>query len=135
MKKRIFTVVTALCVMCGLMTAQTPRVITQQSEPALTQGLIGPQPASKANFRLPKAKKVATVKPPMRAESADETPVLYGSLISYTAGGASDKTYGIYSFPASADLTFTSLVTSPNMFANAGATYANGKYYFRFLSV
>ena len=38
MKKRIFTVVTALCVMCGLMTAQTPRVITQQSEPALTQG-------------------------------------------------------------------------------------------------
>jgi hypothetical protein len=130
MKKRIFTVVTALCVMCGLMTAQTPRVITQQSEPALTQGLIGPQPASKANFRLPKAKKVATVKPPMRAESADETPVLYGSLISYTAGGASDKTYGIYSFPASADLTFTSLVTSPNMLANAGATYANGKYYF-----
>ena len=130
MKKRIFTVVTALCVMCGLMTAQTPRVITQQSEPALTQGLLGPQPVSKANFRLPKAKKVATVKPPMRAESADETPVLYGSLISYTAGGASDKTYGIYSFPASADLTFTSLVTSPNMLANAGATYANGKYYF-----
>ena len=130
MKKRIFTVVTALCVMCGLITAGTPGAITQQSETAPVRGVIGPQPASKANFRLPKAKKVSAVRPPMRAEASEETPVLYGSLISYAAGGASDKTYGIYSFPASADLTFTPLVTSPNMLANAGATYANGKYYF-----
>lgn len=130
MKKRIFTVVMTLCAICGLITAQAPRVMTQQPEPASAQRVIGPQPVSKANFRFPKAKKVTGVKPPMLADAADEIPMLYGSLISYAAGGASDKTYGIYSFPATADLTFSLLISSPNMLANAGATYADGKYYF-----
>ena len=61
----------------------------------------------------------------MRAEA--DAPVIYGSLIT---GDGLDLSAGVYSFPASSDLTLTPVNIWAKQPANAGGVYVNGKYYY-----
>lgn len=75
------------------------------------------------------AKSTATKAPMLPAAEAD-APQLFGALVSTSEAATIAKAYGIYSFPASSDITFTAINTEPNYLANGGGVYINGKYYF-----
>lgn len=126
MRKRIFAAVMALCVMCGFFVAASAQSVTRHSASSPFTGFIGPRPAIKSNVpALPTGKVTSSVRPPLRAEA--DAPVIYGSLI---AGDGLDLSAGIYSFPASSDLTFTPVNIWAKQPANAGGVYVNGKYYY-----
>ena len=126
MRKRIFAVVMALCVMCGFFVAASAQSVTRHSASSPFTGFIGPRPAIKSNVpALPTGKVTSSVRPPLRAEA--DAPVIYGSLI---AGDGLDLSAGVYSFPASSDLTLTPVNIWAKQPANAGGVYVNGKYYY-----
>lgn len=126
MRKRIFAAVMALCVMCGFFVAASAQSVTRLSATSPFTGFIGSKPAIKSNVpALPTGKVTGSVRPPMRAEA--DAPVIYGSLIT---GDGLDLSAGVYSFPASSDLTLTPVNIWAKLPANAGGVYVNGKYYY-----
>lgn len=126
MRKRIFAAVMALCVMCGFFVAASAQSVTRLSATSPFTGFIGSKPAIKSNVpALPTGKVTGSVRPPMRAEA--DAPVIYGSLIT---GDGLDLSAGVYSFPASSDLTLTPVNIWAKQPANAGGVYVNGKYYY-----
>ena len=126
MRKRIFAAVMALFAVCGIMSATVPEAMARHRGSSPFTGYIGPKPAIESGLiSLPKEQAVRSVRPPMRAEA--DAPVIYGSLI---GNDGLDLSAGVYSFPASSDLTFTPVNIWAKQPANAGGVYVNGKYYY-----
>lgn len=91
--------------------------------------LVRPRPTMPGGAIVTNVRSTAAKVPMLPAAEAD-APQLFGALVSTSESAAIAKTYGIYSFPASSDITFTAINTQPNYLANGGGVYVNGKYYF-----
>lgn len=105
--------------------AEQPVADMSMSVPAM----VRPRPKMPFGAVVTNVRSTASKTPMLPAPEAD-APQLFGALISTSEAAAVAKTFGIYSFPASSEITFTAVNTESNYLANGGGTYANGKYYF-----
>ncbi len=93
------------------------------SKPAKTS-LLTTRPMGSAT-----TKKQSTPGSLLRSVAAT-APTLYGSVIYADSWTSDNAPYGIYSFPANSNTTFTAVHLGNNFEANGGGTYINGKYCF-----
>lgn len=133
--KRSLNIILSLCLalFCTLPNrAEQSRGLEKSSETAqVRQDLAARYPALVSTKQKRESSKLRSVKPlnPPHKVASAEAPTLYGCMIYNNSWEEYAEEFGVYSFPAAANTSFTPVETNLWLRANGGGVYVNGVFY------